>query len=120
MPRLAAALLVAMVTTGAALAQPTGHLQGQLVLAPATPVERPGTPSRRGIAGRIQILDARGAVVATAAADPDGRFAADLPPGQYTLHLAAPGHPGRAADQHATLLPGQVTQTQILYDAGIR
>ena len=120
MPRLAAAIVAAMMTAGAAQAQPTGHLQGQLALAPATPVERPGTPSRRGIAGRIEILDAGGGVVATVAADPDGHFAADLPAGQYTLHLAAPGRPGRAADQHATILPGQVTQTQILYDAGIR
>src|SRR5579863_8985947 len=113
MRRLLALAAVAALTAAA----PMGRIQGQLVLSPATPVQRAGHPNARPIAGRIQVLDRHGKVVTEIAADDQGRFGADLPPGRYTLHLAQPGPPGRAADQPTTINPGVTTQTEIVYDA---
>jgi hypothetical protein len=103
-----------------AASPPMGRIQGQLVLSPASPVERAGRPNARPIAGRIQVLDGHGKLVTEIAANQQGRFGADLPPGRYTLHLAQPGPPGRAADQPTTINPGETTQTEIVYDAGLR
>jgi hypothetical protein len=77
--------LLALAAVAALAAAPTiGRIQGQLVLSPASPVQRAGHPNARPIAGRIQVLDGHGKVVTEIAADEQGRFGADLPPGRYT------------------------------------
>jgi Carboxypeptidase regulatory-like domain len=98
----------------------TGHIEGQIVLYPATPVARAGDPNRRGIAGQVAVIDAASAVVANVASDAKGRFQFDLPPGHYTLRLTSQRWPGSSKPEPVTVERGRVTNAVLTYDAGIR
>ena len=115
------ALLAAMLAAPALAAAPaSGRIDGRLILSPAVPVERPGTPNERPIRGRVAVIGPSGAVVAEADTGADGAFHVSLPPGRYVLRLESPGRPGRAADQPVTVTAGGATNATITYDAGIR
>lgn len=101
-------------------AEPTGRIDGRLLVSSAAPGGQPGKVNAHGIKGRIEILDAKGAIVATAEADDDGKFSAELAPGSYVVHLAEPSRPGGAADQKTIVAEGRVTYVYVTYDAGIR
>jgi hypothetical protein len=98
----------------------TGHIEGQIVLYPAFPVERAGEPNQRGVPGQVAVVDAAGAVVARIASDPRGRFAVDLAPGRYTLRLTSLRRPASSAPQGVAVASGRVTQAVLFLDAGIR
>lgn len=98
----------------------TGRIEGQIVLYPASGVERADTPNWRGIPGQVTVTDAGGSVVAQVSSDARGLFNFDLPPGRYTLRLMSVRPPGHAEPVPVTVDVGQVTKTVITFDAGIR
>lgn len=101
-----------------------GTLSGTITRGPMFPVSGPGAPSpaEAPVAGaELRIVDAAGALAATARTGADGRYAVALPAGDYRLERGA-GFPGPTKNLPArvAISPGGQTRYDVLVDTGIR
>lgn len=101
-----------------------GVLVGRITRGPTSPVSGPGiaSPPSLPVAGAaLGIFDSKGAVVATARSDNDGRYRLRLPPGIYRVERGA-GFSGAARNLPTTVAisPGGETQLDVWVDTGIR
>jgi hypothetical protein len=117
-------LSAAMLATGAATASTgaTTVLSGKVVLAPAAPVCRVGTPCSRPLPGFRLEFSRRHVVVARTRTDRHGRYRTRLAPGDYAV--SAPGRrpgPGGGLAPRRIHVPAAARATRsFTYDAGIR
>jgi hypothetical protein len=99
-------------------------IEGLVLAGPACPVEQEGSPCPdTPLAGApVRISPAEGGEATTLESGEDGRFRAELPPGQYVVEpqpLAEPlPAPGPAQD--VTVQAGSFADVTITYDTGIR
>ncbi len=100
----------------------TSGITGQVLIGPVCPgpVRENQSCPDKPYPATITILDQAGQVVKQFQADKAGAFQESLPPGVYTLHPESTGAYPRAVDQEVTVMPGQFTRVQIVYDSGIR
>jgi hypothetical protein len=104
--------------------QAVSGIDGQALVGPISPVERPGVSNTRPLAGAvISIETADGTVVAKVTADENGRFHIRLAPGRYRL-VPLPPKPGqyfpRGTPQMVVVTSGETTHVTVNYDSGIR
>ena len=111
------------VTPGAP-ANSTGDsgIQGQITLGPACPgpVRAENPCPDRPYQTTITVLDQENKVVTQFQSDTQGIFNVVLPPGTYILHPASSAVMPRSGDQTVTVIQGQFTQVNIVYDSGMR
>jgi hypothetical protein len=96
-------------------------VHGTVTAGPTCPVEQPGNPCPpRPVMAEITARDSSGVAIGTTRSQVDGRYALLLPAGRYTL-TADPGSAfPRCAAAQATIPAGQVVETNITCDTGIR
>lgn len=96
MSRLPLVSVAALLAIAACAGEParTGRsgVEGQILLGPRCPVERPGSPCPDlGAQGEVRARRGSGEQVAAQATGPDGRFRLALAPGSYVLEATARG-----------------------------
>lgn len=105
-------------------------IEGQVLLGPTCPVERPDSPCppRPGVNIAVQIYAGAesGMYVANVVTDDHGRLRVGLPPGSYTLDGPCSGpmkcvvaYP-RLVSTTVTVNPGTYTEVTVYGDTGIR
>ncbi len=123
----ATATPVALATPGttaapAATAIPAGvgGIEGQVTIGPTCPVMTLNDPCPdRPYQATVDVLDASGKQVAQFQSDARGHFKVALAPGAYTIKPQRTGIT-RAPQQDVTVVAGQFTPVEIVYDSGIR
>ena len=95
-------------------------IEGEVILRPVSPVERPGTVNQRPYEARIGVADGAGRHVTEVRSGPDGRFRIVLEPGTYVLHPESEAIYPQAPAQTVTVIRDRFTPVRILYDSGIR
>lgn len=108
-----------------AAAGPETGIAGVATAGPACPVEKsPPDPAcaPRPVAGAmLRIRDASGTEVVRATTGADGKFSAELRPGEYVVEpQPVDGLMGTAAPQPVTVADGRLTTIAVVYDTGIR
>ncbi|WP_322400388.1 hypothetical protein [Massilia luteola] len=98
----------------------TSGIDGDVILRPVGPVERPGADNQRPYEAVIGVTNAAGRRVAEARSDANGRFVIILEPGTYVLHPESEAIYPHAPDQAVTVVEDHVTAVRIVYDSGIR
>jgi hypothetical protein len=98
----------------------TSGIDGDVILRPVSPVERPGMVNQRPYEAMIGVANGAGQVVAEVRSDPDGRFRIILEPGRYVLHPASDAIYPQAPAQTVTVVRDKFTPVRIVYDSGIR
>jgi hypothetical protein len=68
----------------------------------------------------LTVLDQAGKKVAQVQSDTNGLYQLALKPGDYNMHPESPNGMQHAQDQPFTVLEGQFTKLDIVYDSGIR
>jgi hypothetical protein len=99
---------------------PASGIDGQVILSPVSPVERPGTVNYRPYQAIIGVTNEAGRTVAEVRSGPDGRFEIILEPGTYVLHPESETMYPQAPAQKVAVVKGQITPVRIVYDSGIR
>ena len=95
-------------------------IEGQTILGPISPIERPGMINYRPYQATASIVDQRGQTVAKLQSDAKGRFRIPLKPGRYILYPESLGSLPWAMEQSVVVSEGQFTEVRITYDSGIR
>ena len=126
-PTIAPYLIVIAILVGCGASTPTPPpntgIIGTITLGPMCPVQQDNQPCPDNpFQATLTLIDERGNKVMTMESDATGNFQANLAPGTYTLHPEPPqqGLFPIAADQTVTVVAGQYTQVQVVYDTGIR
>jgi len=83
---------------------------------------QPGQTCAQPYQATISVLDPQAHIVSQFQTDAAGHIRVSLPPGVYVLHPNPPGNLPLplARDQTVTVVAGQFTPVQIVYDTGIR
>jgi hypothetical protein len=97
-----------------------GGIEGQVIIRPLSPIERPGTVNYRPYQATVTVLDQKGQIVTEFLSGADGRFMVNLEPGAYVLRPESSRSLPRAPTQTVTVLESKFTQVRITYDSGIR
>ncbi len=95
-------------------------IEGQVMIRPISPVERPGVVNERPYQATITVLAQSGQVVTQFQSNKDGRFRVSLKPGIYILHPESPRPRPYAPEQAITVDKAGFTWIEINYDSGIR
>jgi Prealbumin-like fold domain len=98
-------------------------VKGQVLIGPACPVMRVEDPCPdQPYQAKITVYSLNGQEVTRFETDKDGKFAVNLPPGDYILHPKSPdGRPiPSAEDVEFTVLPNEFTEVIVNFDSGIR
>jgi hypothetical protein len=99
--------------------QPNG-IEGQVIIRPVSPVERPGMANYRPYQAHVRVLDEQGRLVADFRSRPDGHFEVHLAPGAYVLRPESDAIYPRAQEQTVTVEKNRFTSVRITYDSGMR
>jgi hypothetical protein len=100
-------------------AQPSG-IEGQVIIRPLSPIERPGMVNYRAYHATVTVLNEKGEIVTNFQSGPDGQFRVNLPPGTYILRPESSRSIPRAPKQTVTVSADTFTEVRITYDSGIR
>jgi carboxypeptidase family protein len=125
---LAGALLAVALTFTACGSQdiadvPVGTIRGVVLLGPTCPVQSATSPcpDQPLEYARVLVRRADGSVATTLKSDGEGRFAAQIAPGEYTLVVDTEGDPARTSKPVAiTVRRGRTTSVTVPVDSGIR
>ncbi len=116
---LSVALLSACASTPTPAAD-TG-VEGQVTIGPMCPVVRLDQPCPdQPYQATLTVLDPAGKKIAQVQADANGLYKLALQPGDYILHPESPNAMPHSQDQPFTVITGQFTKLDIVYDSGIR
>jgi hypothetical protein len=101
-------------------AEDTG-VEGQVLLGPMCPVVRLDQPCPdQPYQSTLTVLNPTGKMIAQIQADVKGVYRLALLPGDYIMHPESPNVMPHAQDQLFSVLAGQFTKLDIVYDSGIR
>ncbi|MFA5872715.1 MAG: hypothetical protein WC832_02000 [Anaerolineales bacterium] len=101
-------------------AEDTG-VEGQVLLGPMCPVVRLDQPCPdQPYQSTLTVLNPTGKMIAQVQADVKGLYRLALLPGDYIIHPESPNVMPHAQDQLFSVLAGQFTKLDIVYDSGIR
>jgi hypothetical protein len=95
-------------------------IDGEVILRPVSPVERPGMVNERPYEAVIGVENGAGRTVAEVRSGPDGRFRIVLAPGTYVLRPGSDAIYPQAPAQTVTVRKDHFTPARIVYDSGIR
>ncbi len=96
-------------------------IEGQVMIGPIRPVERPGIINQRPYQATVTVLDQNDQPVTQFQSGTDGQFRIPLKPGTYILRSESPGNYPRAPQhQMVTVIQNRLTHVTLLYDSGIR
>lgn len=99
----------------------TSGVKGQALIGPMCPVVRVDTPCPdQPYQTTLIILAFDGREVTRFETDVEGKFAVNLPPGDYVLHPENANRIPSAADVPFTVIENQFTNVIITFDSGIR
>lgn len=118
----ALAKLLILACAGAAATMTTG-VSGIVRITPARPgPQRIGESGHAPMAGAaVQVRDADHRVVARVVTGADGKFSADVPPGEYQLEVdVGNAQLPRCGAAHAIVQQGHVAQVELECDSGMR
>jgi hypothetical protein len=103
---------------------PTAWVSGSVTVSPVRPgPQRPGDAGTAPFAGaRVELRNARGAIVARGTSDAAGRFRLAAPAGDYEVHARARDDAilPRCEGVPVSLRPGQTAEVAIACDSGMR
>jgi hypothetical protein len=98
-----------------------GGIEGEVIIRPLSPIERPGMVNYRPYQATVTVLDQKGQIVTEFQSGSDGRFRINLEPGTYLLRPKSPSRSlPRAPQQTVTVPESKFTHVSITYDSGIR
>lgn len=101
-----------------------GILTGHVTRGPISPVRGFGItvpPSVPAVGAELNILNSKGAVVATARTNAEGLYRVEMPPGQYRVERGAGfSGPTKNLPAFVSVSPGNETRFDLLVDTGIR
>jgi hypothetical protein len=128
---LATLLLFLLLTSGCAQAitpaltpQGSSGIEGYVTQGPMCPGPVPVNGSTecadQPYQATITILDSGSNEVARIQSDTAGYFKLTLAPGTYTLHPISEKVLPHASDQQVTVIAGEYTQVNVMYDTGMR
>lgn len=93
-------------------------IAGVILLGPTCEHPTAREPCLEPYAAKLVVFDTNGQVVTQVTSASDGRFQVTLPVGDYVLQPAPGGDPfPRAEAQSVSVLPGEMTQVEIDYEA---
>ncbi len=96
-------------------------VEGRVTMGPMCPVMRLDQPCPdQPYQATLTVLNLAGKKVAQVQADVNGLYQIALQPGDYILHPESPNVMPHAQDQPFTVIAGQFTKMDIVYDSGIR
>jgi hypothetical protein len=117
-------LLVVILSAGCgpALGQKiTSGVEGHVTVGPVCPVVQADHPCPdKPFQATLTVLNLHGKKVLTIQTDENGYYHVPLKPGNYVLHPESPNLMPNAAEQSFSVLDGQFTTLDIVYDSGIR
>jgi hypothetical protein len=120
-PRVAAAVLLFLLSSAPAAAGRGAELRGTVTLGPTSPVCRTETPCERPYATRVVIRSARtGRRVRTLDSDGSGHFRARLRPGLYRVRALGGDPFPRCSSATVRVRTHRVTRVAISCDTGVR
>jgi hypothetical protein len=122
--RLALLVLCVVLLAACTAAQPAAvdsGVKGLVTIGPMCPVARIDQPCPdQPFQATLTVLDQAGKKVAQVQSDANGLYQLALKPGEYSMHPESPNGMQHAQDQLFTVLEGQFTKLDIVYDSGIR
>ncbi len=96
-------------------------VEGQVTIGPMCPVVRIDQPCPdRPYSATLTVLSPEGKQIAKIQADADGFYRLLLVPGNYIMQPESPNMMPYAQSQSFTVIAGQFTRLDIVYDSGIR
>ena len=96
-------------------------VEGWVKIGPMCPVVRVDQPCPdQPYAATLTVLNQAGKKVSQIQADVNGFYQLVLPPGDYIIHPESPSVMPHAQDQTFTVITGQFTKLDVVYDSGIR
>ena len=99
----------------------TSGVDGRVTIGPMCPVVRIDQPCPdQSYQATLTVLDLEGEKITQIQTDVNGLYRLMLLPGDYILHPESPNGIPHAQDQLFTVLEGQLTKLDIVYDSGIR
>lgn len=99
----------------------TSGVKGQALIGPMCPVVREGESCPdQPYQTTLVILTLDGREVTRFETDAEGKFAVNLPPGDYVLHSETGSRVPSAADVPFTVIENQFTNVIITFDSGMR
>jgi hypothetical protein len=97
-----------------------GGIEGQVIIRPIVPIERPGIVNYHPYQATVTVLDQNVHFVAEFQSSADGHFRVNLKSGTYVLRPESDRPFPRAPKQIVTVSENEFTQVCITYDSGIR
>ncbi len=124
MNRLISLIILSVMLAACAPSQATvtdSGVEGRVTIGPMCPVVRLDQPCLdQPYQATLTVLNLSGKKVAQAMSDVNGLYRLALQPGDYTMHPESPYAMPHAQDQPFTVITGQFTKVDIVYDSGIR
>ena len=117
-------IIVLVMVTACAPSQATAKdsgVEGRVTIGPMCPVVRSDQPCPdQPYQATLTVRTPAGKKIAQVKSDVDGLYRLALPPGDYIMHPESPEVMPNAPDQPFTVIAGQFTTVDIIYDSGIR
>jgi hypothetical protein len=96
-------------------------VEGLVTIGPMCPVVQIGQPCPdQPYQAALTVFNLAGKKIVQVQSDANGLYKLVLPPGDYSMHPEAPNGIPHAQDQLFSVLAGQLTKLDIVYDSGIR
>ncbi len=95
-------------------------IEGEVILRPLNPVERPGMSNFRPYQATLSVLDEHRSIVTRFHSGADGRFQVSLAPGVYVLRPESDQAYPWSREQTVTVPENGYISVRITYDTGIR
>ena len=96
-------------------------VEGRITIGPMCPVIRLDQPCPdKPYQATLTVVNEEGKKIAQIQTDVNGSYLLALLPGDYIMHTESPNVIPHAQDQPFSVLEGQFTELNIVYDSGIR
>ena len=99
---------------------PVSGIEGEVILRPLSPIERPGMSNFRPFKATVTVRDQKGHAVGRFQSGANGRFRVNLQPGTYVLCPESPQSFPRSRQETVIVEQNKFTYVCITYDTGIR
>ena len=102
------------------LGAPGSGIEGEVIVRPLSPIERPGMINYRPYQATVTVLDESGQIVTEFQSGANGHFQVNLEPGTYVLRPESDQSRPWSRKQTVTVPENKFICVRITYDSGIR